>query len=158
MNETVGLKGWIVLEHFDSEGKLIEDVRTPNLVVSVGKAEVAGLMVSDVSGMTKFDYIAIGTGTTAAAAGDTTLGAEITGGGGERRGGADVTGTRVTTSVANDTGQWVTTFSFTATYAVTEAGVLNAASAGTLLARQTFSAINIVNGDSLQCTWKVQAS
>jgi hypothetical protein len=37
---------------------------------------------------------------------------------------------------------------------VTESGTLNAAAAGVLLARQTFSAINVANGDSLQVTWK----
>ena len=46
------------------------------------------------------------------------------------------------------------TFNFTLSFAVTESGVLNAASLGTLLARQTFSAINVANGDSLQVTWK----
>src|SRR3989338_3066540 len=61
---------------------------------------------------------------------------------------------RVTTDVTNDTAQLVLTFNFTASFAVTESGVLNAASVGVLLARQTFSAINVANGDSLQVTWK----
>jgi len=38
---------------------------------------------------------------------------------------------------------------------VTESGVLNDASTGTLLARQVFSAINVASGDSLQITWKI---
>jgi len=38
---------------------------------------------------------------------------------------------------------------------VTESAVLNASSAGTMLCRQTFSAINVADGDTLQITWKV---
>ena len=38
--------------------------------------------------------------------------------------------------------------------AKTESGVFNAASNGTLAARQVFAAINVASGDSLQITWK----
>jgi hypothetical protein len=64
----------------------------------------------------------------------------------------------VTTTTTNDTAQLTNTFSVTGTVAVTESGVLNAASTGTLLCRQVFTAINVVSGDSLALTWKVQAS
>lgn len=120
-----------------------------NLVVDAGKAGVAGLINGVITNF--FEYIAIGTGAVAPAAGDTALGAEITTGGGARAVG---TTSRVTTDVTNDTAQIVLTFNFTASFAVTESGVLDSASAGTLLARQTFTAINVVNGDSLQVTWK----
>jgi hypothetical protein len=61
-----------------------------------------------------------------------------------------------TTETAGDTAQLLNTFNFTTggTFAVTESGVLNAASTGTLLARQVFTAINVASGDSLQVTWK----
>lgn len=121
-----------------------------NLVVSAGKAGVAS-RINGAGGETAFTYIAIGTGTTAPAAGDTALETEITSGGGSR---ANATASRVTTDTTDDTAQLQHTFNFTASFAVTESGVLNAASAGTLLARQTFSAINVANGDSLQVTWK----
>ena len=62
----------------------------------------------------------------------------------------------MTTTVTNDTAQVTKTFTVTGTFAVTEAGLLNASSAGTLLCRQVFSAVNVLNGDSLQITWKVQ--
>lgn len=125
-----------------------------NLVVSAGKAGVAS-RINGAGGEAAFTFIAIGTGVVAPAAGDTTLGVEITTGGGAR---AAATASRVTTSVTNDTAQLVLTFNFTAAFAVTESGALNAASLGTMLARQTFSAINVANGDSLQVTWKFQAS
>lgn len=125
-----------------------------NLVTSAGKAGMAS-RANGSGGEAAFIYIATGTGTTAAAAGDTTLQTELATSGLSR---ASSTASRVTTSVTNDTAQLQNTFSVTGTQAVTESGVLNAASVGTLLARQVFSAINVVNGDSLQITWKFQMS
>ncbi|MBI4160056.1 hypothetical protein HY504_02725 [Candidatus Wolfebacteria bacterium] len=131
-------------------GNFAERMVISNLVVDAGKAAVAGLINGVITNF--FEYIAIGTGTVAPAAGDTALGAEITTGGGARAAG---TTSRVTTDVTNDTAQVVLTFNFTASFAVTESGVLDSAAAGILLARQTFSAINVVSGDSLQVTWKL---
>ena len=154
--EQVGMRGFIKIDHFDKNGNLIETVETPNVVTNVGFTEVAGRITSDVAGSyTAFDYIAVGTGVTAATYTDTTLATEVTLLGLAR---ATTTGTLVTTNVANDTAQFVKQFSVTGTCAVTESGVFNAASVGTMLCRQTFSAINVVNGDTLQITWKVTVS
>jgi hypothetical protein len=122
-----------------------------NLITNAGAAGVAS-RINGSGAEAAFTYIAIGTGAVAAAVGDTTLGAEITTGGGAR---ANSTASRVTTDVTNDTARLVNTFNFTASFAVTESGVLNAATVGTLLCRQVFSAINVANGDSLQITWDV---
>lgn len=121
-----------------------------NLVTDAGKAGVAS-RINAAGGEAAFTYIAVGTGTTAANAADTTLEAEIVDSGLAR---AAATASRVTTDVTNDTAQDLYTFSVTGTKAVTESGVLNAGAAGVLLARQVFSAVNVVNGDSLQVTWK----
>lgn len=122
-----------------------------NLVVDAGKAAVAGLIIA--TGHTDaFDHIGIGIGTTAAAAGNTTLESEITTNGGQR---ALATLSRVTTDVTNDTAQAEVTFAFTGTFAVTEAGLLSAISAGVLLCRQVFAAVNVISGDSLLVRWKV---
>lgn len=152
--EDVKLVGHFKVEHFDKHGVLLGARHVNNTIVNAGLAVVSGLVLSDIGG-TAFDYIAIGTGTTGAAATDTALETEITTNGGERTAG---TGTQVTTSVTNDTAQLVATFTFTGAFAVTESGVFNAASAGTMLCRQTFSAVNVASGDSLQITWKVQFS
>lgn len=121
-----------------------------NMVTNAGKAAVAGLITGDVTDF--FDYIAVGTGTTAAALTDTTLETESATAGLTR---AASTNSRVTTDVTNDTAQFVKAFSVSGTVAVTESGVLSASSSGTLLARQVFSAINVVSGDTLTITWKV---
>ncbi len=125
-----------------------------NLVTSAGKAGAASRL-NGAGSEAAFTYIAVGTGTNAAAAGDTALQTELAASGLSR---ANATASRVTTSVTNDTAQLVYTFSVTGTQAVTESGVLNASSSGVLLARQVFSAVNVVNGDSLQVTWKFQCS
>lgn len=64
--------------------------------------------------------------------------------------------TIVTTSTANDTIQYVGTFNAgVGTGAVTEAGVFNAAAAGTMLCRTAFLVINKDVNDTLVITWKV---
>lgn len=127
-----------------------KSLKLSNLVTSAGLAGEASRN-NGAGAEAAFTYIGIGIGTTAANAADTTLESEITTNGGERGAG---TASRVTTDVTNDTAQLVLTFNFTGSFAVTESGVLNAASVGTLLARQVFTAINVVSGDSLQVTWK----
>lgn len=133
-------------------GHFTDKLVISNLVTTAGIAGVAG-RINGSGSPAAFTYIALGTGTNAAAAGDTTLQTEITTYGGAR---ANSTVSLVTTDTTNDTAQLLNTFTFTAgaSFAITESGVLNAASVGTLLARQVFAAINVTNGDSLQVTWK----
>lgn len=120
-----------------------------NLVTDAGKAGVAS-RINGSGAESAFTYIAVGTGTTAAAASDTALVTEIVDSGLAR---ANATASRVTVDVTNDGAKLTNTFTVTGSKAVTESGVFNAASAGTLLARQVFSAINVASGDSLQVTW-----
>ena len=132
-------------------GSWSSHIRRTNLVTNAGKAGVAS-RINGSGGEAAFTYIATGTGATAAALGDTTLQTELAASGLSR---ANATASRTTTDVTNYTARLQNTFTVTGTVAVTESGVLNAASVGTLLARQTFSAINVINGDSLQITWDV---
>lgn len=125
-----------------------------NLVPTRGKRIVADQIGGTTT--TPVTAIAIGIGATAAAAGDTALGSEITTGGGSR-GAATVTNT--TTTTTGDTEQWVKSFTFSSGFAVTEEGLFdNNTSGGNLLARQVFSAVNVVNTDVLQITHKVQVT
>lgn len=119
-----------------------------NLVVNAGKAGVAS-RINGAGSEAVFGYIAIGTGTTAAAVGQTALVTEITTGGGARALGS---ASRTTTTVTNDTARSQVTFTFSASFAVTEVALLNAASAGTMLNRSVFTAINVASGDTLQVT------
>lgn len=130
-------------------GNWSDSMLVSNLITDAGLPGMASRCNGD-GAEAAFTYIALGTGTTAANVADTALETEATLYGLAR---AAATVSRVTTDTTNDTARLVKTFSVTGTAAVTESGVLNAASAGTLLARQVFSAINVVNGDSLQVTW-----
>jgi len=142
------MKKEIVSPHFPKIplllGRWSDERVVSNLVTDAGKAGVAS-RINGAGGEAVFEYIALGTGTTAAAAGDTSLVVET-----HRE---LATSSRVTTDVTDDTAELVNTFNFTASHAITESGVLNASTTGTLLARQVFSAINVADGDSLQVTW-----
>ena len=95
-----------------------------------------------------FKFHDSGVGTTAAAVGDTAM--ETTDG--ESR----ATGTQAEGSA--NVYRSVGTISYTTTKAITEHGLFNDASAGTLLDRHVFSAVNVVNGDSIQFTYDLTVS
>jgi|TARA_Y100000310_G_scaffold279075_2_gene297998 hypothetical protein len=143
--ESLKLKGHIKAEVRDSEGNLREERDIFNVITNAGLDEVTAL-IGNVGSPTSFGYLAVGTGTTAAAATDTTLETEITDSGLER---GATTNTQQTTTVTNDTLRLAITFSVTGTKAVTEVGAFNAASVGTMLGRQVFSALNVASGDTL---------
>lgn len=92
-----------------------------------------------------FKYHDSGVGVTAENAADTTI--ETTDG--ESR----ATGTQ--TEGAANAYQSVGTISYTTTKAITEHGLFNDVSAGTLMDRTVFTAINVVNGDSIQFTYTI---
>jgi len=153
--ETIKLNGEIYMVLKDKDGK-VKDIRNiKNLVVNVGKAQVAGLINGVVT--TAFKYIAIGDGSssspgscTSPSASDTALGHEVTR--------ASATTGRTTTNVSNDTATWSATFNFTSSYSLCEAGIFDASSSGNLLARQTFSVLNVASGDALTINWKLTVS
>ena len=134
----------------DKNGVIKKEWKGANLITNAGFAALASRL-NGAGSEAAFTFIGIGTGTTAANVSDTALESEITTGGGSR---AAATASRVTTDVTNDTAQLVLTFNFTASFSVTETGVLNAASSGTLLNRQVFTAVAVTSGDSLQITHK----
>lgn len=118
-----------------------------NTIPTRGKEKIADLIGG--SDTTPVSAIAIGIGT----ASGTALGSEITTNGGQR-GAATVTNS--TTTSANDTVQWVKTFTFTGSFAITEEGLFdNNTSGGIMLASQSFSVINVISTDTLQITHKV---
>jgi hypothetical protein len=149
--EPVKLHGHIDLIAKDRAGRIKTERHIHNLVTNAGAAGVAS-RINGSGGEAAFTWIAIGTGVTAANVADTTCQTEISTNGGARANGS---ATRVTTDVTNDTAQVEVTYNFTGSFAVTESCLLNASSAGTLGARQVFSAINVANGDSLLIRWKV---
>jgi hypothetical protein len=126
-------------------GQVKENREFKNLIVTVGKNFVASRMVGVAENV--MSHMALGTSSTAAAAGDTALGAEVA---------------RVALASAIAASTIVT---YTATFAagigtgaIVEAGILNAASAGTLLCRTVFSVVNKGANDAMSVTWTVTIS
>lgn len=117
----------------------------PNLVVDTGKDYVASRMKDATA--TAMSHMAIGTSSTAAAAADTALGSE-----------ADRQALTSTTVTGNEVAYVATFGAGDGTGAITEAGIFNAASAGTLLCRTVFSVVNKGASDSMTITWTVTVS
>ena len=96
---------------------------------------------------TAMSHMAIGSGSTAAAASDTALGNQL--------GRVALTSTTVSNAVVT----YVASFpAGTGTGAVTEAAILNASSGGTMLCRTVFSVVNKGAQDSMTVTWTVTVS
>jgi len=122
---------------------------------NAGLAEAAGLL-GNTGSPSAFTYLAVGTGTGAHDATDTTLDAEITDSGLAR---ASATVSRVTTTVTNDTLQLQKQWSVTGTKTLGEEGTFNAASAGDMLQRAALSPTrSVVNGDTYTLTVKIAVS
>jgi len=129
-------------------GEVVRKIK--NTITNAGLAQVA--LLSGDAAAVPFTYLALGTGTTGAAAGDTTLETETSASGLAR---ASAAVTQVTTTETDDTSQLLKAFTAGASVAVTECGILNASSAGTLLGRQVFAAVNVVSSDVLTITYQV---
>ena len=139
-NSPLAMKGRLTIAINDEVVREID-----NLVVTTGKAYVASRM-KDASA-TAMSHMAVGTGSTAAAAGDTALGNES----------ARVALTSTTVSGADVV--YVATFGAgVGTATLTEAAILNASSSGTMLCRTVYGTITKGASDSMTVTWTVTAS
>lgn len=146
IKENLRATGQVSFVLTDENGN-IKQQGSKNLVVNPGLAFIVSRMIGTSAAV--MSHMAIGTGTTAAAAAQTALVNEST-----RV--ALTSSTTVTTTVTNDSAQYVATFGpGVGTAAITEAGIFNAASAGTMLARTVFPVINKGALDTLALTWKI---
>ncbi len=127
------------------DGNVKQDFTIPNLVVDTGLDYIASRMKDATA--TAMTHMAVGSGTTAAAAGQTALVTEVA---------------RVALTSSTVTGEsiaYVASYAAgTGTGALTEAAILNAASAGTMLCRTVFSVINKGAGDTMTVTWTITIS
>jgi hypothetical protein len=129
----------VVLRGPDGEVKQHEEIH--NLIVTVGKNGIADQLVGSPT-ISKPSHMAIGTGATAAAAGDTALQTEL-----DRNA---LTSKIRSTNVVTMVGDWA---AGDGTGAITEAGILDAGSSGNLYSRAVFSVVNKGALDTLQITW-----
>ena len=142
INDNIKVTGELKITVTNPEGNVKKEIVVPNIVVTDGKEYIASRMKDATA--TAMSHMAIGTGTTAAAAGDSTLGTEA--------GRVALTSTTVTSNAV----AYVATFGAgTGTGAITEAGIFNASSSGDMLCRTVFSVINKGAADTLGITWTV---
>ena len=136
LNDDLTLKGHLSIA---INGEVVSEV--PNLVVSAGKNFVASRMKDSTTNA--MSHMAIGTGSTSPAAGNTALGSE------SHR--SALTSTTVSSNVVT----YVASFGAgDGTGAITEAGLFNASSGGDMLCRTTFSVVNKGSQDSMTITWQ----
>ena len=141
-NDKVSLTGKLAIS---LNGTVVQEV--DNMVVTAGKNWIASRMNAASDGV--MTHMAVGTGTTAAALANTTLVTEL----------ARQVLTTSGGSVAGAVITFATTYAAgTATGAITEAAILNASSAGTMLARTVFSVVNKGALDTMTISWAVTIS
>lgn len=141
-NDSLNLSGTVCICKYDANMNKVEELNIKNLVVTAGKSLIAQLITGNSS--SSITHMAIGSGSTAAAAADTALVTELT---------------RVILSAKNASSNVMSFVSIynpgTGTGTIQEAGLFNAASAGTMLCRTTFSAITKAATDTVSITWTV---
>ena len=149
INENLKLSGQLNIVLKDKAGNIKENIDTKNLVVNTGLAYIVSRMVGTTK--TVMTHMAVGSGTTAAAATQRDL--------------VTLLGSRealdsTTISGTNDE-KVVFVSSFEAgdgTGAVTEAGLFNAATGGDMLCRTVFSVVNKAADDTMAITWTITLS
>ena len=142
MEEGIKIIGKILIELRGPDGKLKDKREVTNIVTNTGRQAI----IDRLQGTTppSAAFIAIGTGATAAAAADTTLGTEV----------ARSSSAAPLTQPDAYTDRCIETFAAgVGTGNITEAGRLTANSGGTLMGRQVFTAVNKTASDSLQITY-----
>jgi len=143
MEDNLKLKGDVFITVKDKDGKVKEERHEKNLVVSAGLNFICDRMEGTSEAV--MSHMALGSGTTAAAAGDTDL--------------QSILGSREeldSTTVSANTITYISSFEAgDATGAVTEAGIFNASTGGTMLCRVVFGTITKAADDTMSVTWVI---
>ena len=142
--ENLKVTGAVAIKVFDKNGALKQEQNIKNLVVTSGKEFIAAAMVGT---PTQMSHMAVGAGTSAAAAGDTNLGSEL--------GRVALTSDTSSGAVVTYVGDFP---AGTGTGAVTEAGLFNDPTGGVMLCRTVFAVVNKGGADAMSITWQITVS
>lgn len=143
MNSKITIKGRLDITLKKADGR-IERETVDNLVVTVGRGHIADQLADQLQA--PVSHMAVGTGSTTQVIGDTALETEL----------SRVALTSKTQGTGGEenkvfyVGDWAPGVG---TGAITEAGMFNAVSGGTLITRTTFAVKNKEVGDSLAIQW-----
>ena len=145
-NDNLKLSGQLNIVLRDKNGNVKEERTEKNLVVTSGLGYIASRM-KDASA-TAMSHMALGSGTTTESAGQTDL--------------VTLLGAREaldSTTVTANAVAYVSSFEAgDATGAVTEAGIFNASTGGTMLCRVKFDVVNKAADDTMTVTWTITVS
>jgi len=134
-------------------GNWSDSFETPNQIVNDGLEAAVGT-----TGVDAFDYLALGTSSTAVSSSDSSLGSELTSDGLSR---AQGTTSKTTTNVTNDTHEVTNTFTYSGNTSTTveELGAFDSSSGGTMFSRTLTGGKAVdTNGETIDVTFKVTAS
>ena len=144
MNNVDGIKatGRLEITLTDGNGAVKQHLEVPNLVVTVGKSYLASRAVG--TAVATMSHMAVGTQSNSLTAADTALQSELI----RVSLASSIATTNVIAYVANFPAG-------VATGNLVEAGIFNAASAGTMMCRTTFPSINKEASDTLAINWNL---
>lgn len=137
------LKGQLEIVLKDKSGKVKERRKEKNLIVNTGLNAILDRLVGTSEAV--MSHMGLGSSSTAAAAGQTALVSQL--GSREAIDSSTVTGSSVAYVCTFEAGD--------ATGTITEAGIFNASTSGTMLCRSVFSSITKGANDSLNVTWTI---
>jgi len=146
MNSDLKITGELEVTLLDEFGNIKHQDTYKNLVVTVGKNFIASRMKDATA--TAMTHMGIGSGTTAADVGQTALVTQIS--------------NRIalaSTTVTNHQVAYAATFGAgVSSGAITEAGIFNASTAGTMLSRTVFNVVNKGASDTLNINWTISVN
>ena len=139
--------GLVNVKKINSSGEVVQEIEVPNLVVTTGKNHIASKITATTNTPASMTHMGIGTGTTGALLANTQLETQTT-----RQA---LTGSTPTNN----------TITYTCTFnaglgdgPITEAGIFNASTAGTMLCRTVFPVVTKGAGDTIAITWVITIS
>ena len=145
LNEDLKMNGELSIVVTGQDGAIKQELVVPNLVVTVGKGYIASRMAGTAA--TVMSHMAIGSGVTAPVIGNTTMETSL----------ARVALTSFTATLAVVTA--VASFGAgVGTGSITEAGIFNDVTTGTMLCHTTFPLVTKEAGDSIAITWAITVS
>ena len=149
INENLKLSGQLNIFLKDKAGNVKDERTVNNLVVNKGLEYIASRMKDASKGV--MSHMALGSGTTAAAASQTDLVTLL--------GAREALDSTTIAGSNNEKVVYVSAFEAgDATGAVTEAGIFNASTSGDMLCRTVFSVVNKAADDTMSVTWTITLS
>jgi|TARA_R110002033_G_C3822377_1_gene233193 hypothetical protein len=143
IKDNLKLRGDVSIVLKSADGSVKDSRAIKNLVVNDGLNFIVSRMKDTTQGA--MSHMAVGSSTTAAAAGQTDL--------------VSILGSREaldSTAVSTNTVTFISSFSSgSGTGAVTEAGIFNASTSGDMLCRTVFAVVNKQATDSMTITWTI---